>query len=198
MQPGREPSDTGAPSFRERLAAAFLKPPAPSAQAQSAARTLDDLQAEARSLTERERVVGLFGGPIGGVIGILIATSLIDRDPKATLANGAKNPLHASITLYHELLIVLLVLAAFMVITALARKRLYLGIVLALYGLTVFNMHFWGFGVPFLLFGAWLMVRTYRLQQAVREAGGGTQPGATAPPRATLPKRNRRYTPPSA
>ena len=49
-----------------------------------------------------------------------------------------------------------------MLATAWWRKRLYLGIVMALYGLTVFNLHYWGFGIPYLLCAGWWIVRAYR------------------------------------
>ena len=68
----------------------------------------------------------------------------------------------------------LLVLAVAMLVTAWFRKRLYLGVAMALYGLTVFNLKYWGFGLPFVLFGAWLMVRSYRAQKALRLATGET------------------------
>ena len=55
-------------------------------------------------------------------------------------------------------------------VASLLRKRLFQGITMALYGLAVFNLRFWGFGVPFLLAGAWYLVRAYRLQQALKRA----------------------------
>jgi len=78
------------------------------------------------------------------------------------------------------------------------RKRLFLGIVLALYGLSVFNLHYWGFGVPFLLIGSWYLVRAYRIQQKLKLAQGDDGPGGSAgsagPARRASP--NKRYTPP--
>ena len=85
-----------------------------------------------------------------------------------------------------------------MLATAWFRKRLYLGIAMALYGLSVFNLHFWGFGVPFILVGAWYLVRAYRLQQKLKlaraEAPSPGRSGASAPPPATSGTRPR--TPP--
>ncbi len=57
-----------------------------------------------------------------------------------------------------------------MLVTAYFRKRFFLGIAMALYGLSVFNLHYWGFGVPFLMVGAWLLVT--RLPPPARSAGG--------------------------
>ena len=57
------------------------------------------------------------------------------------------------------------------------RKRLLLGIASALYGLSFFNLHYWGFGVPFILIGSWYLVRAYRLQQKLKLAKAGRRPG---------------------
>ena len=59
----------------------------------------------------------------------------------------------------------------------------------------------WGFGVPFLLAGAWYLVRAYRLQQALKraEAGRGAarvRRAATEPRPRRGPAANKRYTPP--
>ena len=79
-----------------------------------------------------------------------------------------------------------------------------MGIVLALFGLGIFNLHYWGFGVPFIMAGAWLLVRAYRLQQKLKLAGGESRRRATIPPPSrlpsaggVLPRPNKRYTPPT-
>ena len=77
-----------------------------------------------------------------------------------------------NLSLYHELSLVLLGLSVVMLATAFFRKRLYLGIVMALYGLAIFNLRYWGFGIPFVLVAAWLLVRAFRLQRDLREATG--------------------------
>ena len=108
-----------------------------------------------------------------------------------------------SLSLYHDLGGVILALSVLMLVTAMWRKRLYLGIVTALYGLAIFNLHYWGFGVPFILFSAWLLVRAYRLQRDLREAteGNPSRTGAQRPGRGATPRRsseaNSRYTPPT-
>ena len=83
------------------------------------------------------------------------------------------------------------------------RKRLFHGIAMALFGLAVFNLHYWGFGVPFFLVGAWYLVRAYRLEQALKRAQaaaarrqrtapvptsgpGPVRTSGTRPPEATL------------
>ena len=64
------------------------------------------------------------------------------------------------------------------------RKRILIGIAMALYGLSIFNLHYWGFGFPFILGGAWYLVRAYRLSEKLKHARAD-QPGsaAAAPPR---------------
>ena len=98
---------------------------------------------------------------------------------------------------------VLLALAVGILVSALLRKRLILGIALALFGLAVFNLHYWGFGVPFLLAGAWYLVRAYRFQQELKRVGGtdvsplsGRGRQATAA-NGCRPRQNKRYTPPT-
>jgi len=107
-----------------------------------------------------------------------------------------------SLSLYHDLTYVLLGLSLAMLASAYFRKRLYLGIAMAMYGLAVFNLHYWGFGIPFLFGGALLLVRSYRLQRELREATGDTpaRPGGRArrgraPTQSARPRPNKRYTP---
>ncbi len=68
--------------------------------------------------------------------------------------------------------IVLLGLAVLILVSSLLRKRLFQGITLALFGLAVFQLHYTyiGFAAPFILAGAWYLVRAYRLQQALKQA----------------------------
>ena len=88
----------------------------------------------------------------------------------------------------HELELVFLGLAAVMLVSAYFRKRLFLGIAMALYGLAIFNLHYWGFGVPFIMVGAWLLVRAYRAQRDLREATGDkpSRPGGRTARRGPL------------
>ena len=67
----------------------------------------------------------------------------------------------------------------------------------ALYGLAIFNLHWWGFGVPFVLVGAWYLVRAYRAQRDLKEATGGRTERGTGGS-GTAPMASKRYTPPSA
>jgi hypothetical protein len=70
--------------------------------------------------------------------------------------------------------------------------------------LAIFNLHYWGFGLPFILAGAWYLVRAYRLQRDLGVATGDkpARPGARRRGRGgtdtARPKPNKRYTPPAA
>jgi hypothetical protein len=188
--------------LRDKMSATFLKPAEPGA-ADVAARpqTSDELEAEGKSANDKERLIGLIAAPVGGIIAIVIGSVLISHDPAAYLANGKVNKLHVSVSLYHEVEIALLGLALAMMVASLLRKRLYMGVATALFGLTVFNLHYWGFGVPYLMVGSWLLVRSYRIQKSLKEANGGAtgRSGTNAPSLGSgaRPRPNKRYTPPT-
>jgi hypothetical protein len=180
----------------ERLQRAVLKPEKTPMSGRRQARrhrpTLEELEA-AKLSDDTERLIGLSLAPIAGLIAIVITAHQLSDNPPATL-HGRPDPLHVSTSLTHELELVLLALALAILVTSYLRRRLYTGIATALYGLAVFNLHWWGFGFPFVFVGAWFLVRAYRAQQAWKTAaegesspGGGRAPGA-----------NRRYTPPAA
>jgi hypothetical protein len=179
-------------SFSDRVRGALLKSEAAQATSGAAPQSLDALMHESKYATDKERLIGLIAAPFAAAIGFLITSALISHDP------AAPSRLHVSVSLYHEVLIALLVLSVAMEVTAWFRKRLYLGIALALFGLTVFNLHYWGFGVPFLLFGAWMLVRAYRLQRSANEATSTESGDLDRPGDAGRPRQNRRYTPPTS
>ncbi|MGH9079618.1 MAG: hypothetical protein ACRDYE_06000 [Acidimicrobiales bacterium] len=161
------------PSWTDRLRSAFLKPedragPSPGSRPGS----VEELRAALRYADDKERAVGLLGAPLAALVSLLVIGALVSTDPAPRLRNGRANSLYVSVALYHEVLVVLLALSVVMLATAMLRKRLFLGIALALYGLAVFNLHYWGFGIPFLMGGAWLLMREYRLQRDLREAAG--------------------------
>lgn len=192
-------------SFRQRLSGLFLKPADLSKVSPAEVApppTVEELEHANKYATDKERLIGLLAAPFAAVIGILIIGALIANDPKALLKNGQANPKYVNPSLYLELLGVLVVLSVVMLATAWYRKRLYLGVVTALYGLAVFNLHYWGFGVPFILVGAWLLVRAYRAQRAEREATGVGRYGGRGPgggtSKATGPQASKRYTPPTS
>lgn len=177
----------------DRVRGAVLKEPgATNGKPDLGPTTVPEIEAAVKLADDKERLVGLLLAPIAAAIGLVVTGSLIGNDPKALLTDGQINPQHVSPSLYLELGAVTLALAFLMLAMAWYRKRLYLGIVMALYGLSIFNLHFWGFGIPYIIAGAWLLVRAYRLQQQLKLAkggNGGTMPGRSAP--------NKRYTPPT-
>ena len=153
-------------------------------------RSVEELEDAIRVSDDKERAIGLVAAPLAAIVGILISS--------ATIQN-AKNH-HDSTTVFVELTYVVLGMAVLILVSSLLRKRLFQGITLALYGLAVFNLRFWGFGIPFLLAGAWYLVRAYRLQQALKRAEaaeGPARPKGTPGSGAGRPRSNKRYTPPT-
>jgi hypothetical protein len=177
----RKPDDDR-PSLGQRLTGAFLKADA-NAAPKPEPTTVEELEDAVKRADDKERLIGLIAAPLAALIGLLITSSLAANAPKGT---------HDSA--YSVLGVVLLVLALAMLAMAWWRKRLYLGIVMALYGISVFNLRFWGFGVPYVLVGAWYLVRSYRLNQKLKlaraEAPSPGGSGASGTPRAS-----KRYTP---
>jgi hypothetical protein len=174
-----------------RLSSAVLKPADADAAPDVGPTTVAELEEAVKHADDKERLVGLIAAPLAGMIGLVVTGTKIASDPKALLANGQANALHVNPSLYLELGGVTLALAVAMLVTAWFRKRLYLGMVMALYGLSIFNLGFWGFGVPFILAGAWFLVRAYRLQTKLKLA-------KEAGPTTGRPQANKRYTPPTA
>ena len=200
MPSGRRSDDSAddgpfKPTLFERLRNAVLKPPPPGADPPAVAspRGVEEVQAAVRSADDKERLVGLLAAPFAAVISILVTSALIDDDPPALLKNGEVNKLHVNPSLYHEVFWVLLGLSVLMLAMAWFRKRLFLGMVMALFGLAIFNLHYWGFGVPYIMVAAWLLVRSYRLQRELREVTAtGSATGRSRP------QASGRYTPPSS
>jgi hypothetical protein len=190
------------PTFRQRLSNLFLKAPPPGSEPAPVAPppTVEELEDANRFADDKERLIGLLAAPVAALIGLLIVSADISNDPAATFANGKPNAAHVAHATYIELLVVLLVLSVVMLVAAWFRKRLYIGVAMALYGLTVFNLKYWGFGLPFVLFGAWFVVRAYRAQKALRLATGDTGRDRTSGTAggASAPRKNKRYTPPTA
>ena len=194
------------PPLGERLRRAALKPAepdhAPKAPGSVEHLSVEELEHRIKYADDKERLVGLLAAPFAAIIGLIIHSDLIARDHVVRLKGGRlgyqTNPAY-----YHDMLLVLLVLSVLMVATAWFRKRLFLGVVLVLYGITVFNLrHYFGFAIPYVLAAAWLLVRSFRLQQQLREATTGASGGqrvnrgggrrTSAPPGSS-----KRYTPPT-
>jgi hypothetical protein len=186
------------PTFRQRLSRLVLKPaPADASPAPVAPKpSVEELEDANRFANDKERLIGLLAAPVGALIAFLVIHADVGEDPVQFLKNGATNPKYTSVAVYHELLLVLLVLCVLLMVAAWFRKRLFMGVLTALYGLAIFNLHWWGFGVPFVLVGAWYLVRAYRAQRDLKEATGGRTRGTGGS--GTAPMASKRYTPPSA
>ncbi|MFZ0170834.1 MAG: hypothetical protein WAL04_04035 [Acidimicrobiales bacterium] len=198
-KPDEDPDEDRQP-LGIRLRRAIMKPvesdAVPNAAVAHEAPAVEQLEAAVRSANDKERLIGLLAAPLAAAIGFLVISALIVNDPATLLKSGQINKLHVAVSVYYELGGVLLALSVLILATAMLRKRLLLGIVMALYGLAVFNLHYWGFGIPFIMGGAWLLVRSYRLQRDLREAtAGGALGGATSRTSVTRAA-NKRYTPP--
>ncbi len=158
--------------------------------------TVDEVEEAIRKANDKERFIGLLAAPIAALVALLVTADKIASDPKTLLANGQVNHQHVSSSVYSELGLVTLGLAIVMLAMAWFGKRLYLGIVMALFGLSIFNLGFWGFGSPFILAGAWYLVRAYRLQQKLKLFKG--EEGSPLGPTASPARPSKRYTPPTA
>ncbi len=175
----------------QRLKYTFVQPDAiESDKAVVDDRSVEELEDAVRRSDDKERAIGLVAAPLAAIVGIIISS--------ATIQN-AKNH-HDSTTVYVELTYVILAMAVLILVSSLLRKRLFQGVTMALFGLAVFNLRFWGFGVPFLLAGAWYLVRAYRLQQALKRAEAAeapARPKGASRTDAPRPRPNKRYTPPT-
>lgn len=187
------------PRLRQRLSSLLLKPPDPTSETGPAAPRTASGEA-ARVANDKERLVGLLGAPFAAGIALLVYGVLVANDPPASLKDGLANSKHVALSLYGDLLGVLLVVAVAMLAAAWFRKRLFLGCLMALYGLAVFNLHYWGFGIPYVLFGAWLIVRAYRVQRDLREVSGASSgaPRGNGSALVLTPAASKRYTPPGS
>jgi hypothetical protein len=195
-------NDDGTPMTRwERLKYSMVRPDesdASDARPATDERSAEELQYEIRYADDRERAVGLIAGPIAALISFIVTNADISRNSQPTTA--AKNFVAAST--YHWVLLIFLALSLIILASAWWRKRMAMAIALALYGVGLFQLGWLGFAVPFVLAGAWYLVRAFRLQQAFKKAeaeeAGPTRANARtsngSKPRA---RANRRYTPPT-
>jgi hypothetical protein len=177
-------------TFRQRLSGLFLKAPPPGSEPAPVAppRTLEELEDAERYADDKERMIGLVAAPVAAFLTILLANS-----------ESRNEAAHWTHSLYAEFVIVLLGLAVIMLAAAWFRKRLYMGVAMALYGLALFNLRWWGFGFPYILVGSWLLVRAYRAQKAVKLATGETgDRGGSGSVGSSGPRASKRYTPPTA
>jgi hypothetical protein len=159
----------------------------------------EELEAAIARADDKERNIGLVAAPLGALVTLFVSADLIHHAQQTG----------QSTSVYQTLTFVLLGMAVLILVASWLRKRLVLGIVMALFGLGIFNLHYWGFGVPFLLGGSWYLVRAWRLNSKLKLAGGGSgksygPPNSKVAPTnrlpstgGVLPRPSKRYTPPT-
>jgi hypothetical protein len=176
-------ADPDKPTLSERFTRAVIKADSRPKAEPEGPETVEELEEAVAHADDKERLIGLSIAPVAGLIAILVVSTLGSKAGKPTSQVDS------------TLVLVLFGLALIMLASAWFRKRLFLGLACALYGLSIFNLHYWGFGVPYLLIGAWYLVRAYRLGQKLKLAKADAGPsGSDGPVRRTQP--NKRYTPP--
>ena len=191
------------PSIKGRLSRRFLKPIDPTAPHAEVAppRSVEELEADNRSMTDVERLIGLVMAPLAAVVTLILISQYVNN-----WKNQHPGQAHVPSS-YSELFVVFLILAALIMVAAWFRKRMYTGLAIALFGLSIFSLNWKWLPIagPFVLVGAWYLVRAYRAQQAVKLAGGdpsrwsprAKDAGSAAPPGPSAPQPNKRYTPPT-
>ena len=191
--PLRMAADPDKPTLSERFTRAVIKADSRERPVDEGPQTVEELEEAVARMDDRERLIGLAAAPLAGVIAIIVVSTYGSKAGKPTSSVDS------------SLALALFALALVALACAWFRKRLYLGVVFALYGLSIFNLHYWGFGVPFILVSAWLLVRAYRLQRDLRQATEGSlsrtpgqRPNGGVTPRRPSPKPSSRYTPPAA
>jgi len=149
-------------------------------------RSVEEIETDLRHSNDKERAIGLVAAPVAAVVGLAISSASMDY----------ARAHHQTLTTYAELTYVLLGLSVLILVASLLRKRLFQGITLALFGVAVFQLHYSyvGFAAPFVLAGAWYLIRAYRFQRELRVAEG---PTGTSSKYGSRPRPNKRYTPPS-
>ena len=178
-------ADPDKPTLSERFTRAVIKADSRERPVDEGPQTVEELEEAVARMDDRERLIGLAAAPLAGVVAIIVVSTYGSK------AGNAASSVDSSLAL------ALFALALIGLVCAWFRKRLYLGIVFALYGLSIFNLHYWGFGVPFLLIGSWYLVRAYRFQQKLKVAKeeGVTGSGGTGGA-AGRAQPSKRYTPP--
>ena len=187
-------------TFFERLRYTMVKPDdSGKVKEQEPQLSREELEAAIARADDKERNIGLVAAPLGALVTLFVSADLIHHAQQTG----------QSTSVYQTLTFVLLGMAVLILVASWLRKRLVLGIVMALFGLGIFNLHYWGFGVPFLLGGSWYLVRAWRLNSKLKLAGGGSgksygPPNSKVAPTnrlpstgGVLPRPSKRYTPPT-
>jgi hypothetical protein len=159
--PGTRPS---------RLRDAFLKPPPAGQGARktdpTSTMTNEELTDAIKRLDDRERFYALFAGPLGAAIGLVLTIGAIHFNP----AVGHKNHVSENLILFEG--VTRVALGGFVVLTALSRRRSFVGFTLLFFGTTVlpYGILFWGLG-------GWMIWRTYHYQKVLTARGVGPARG---------------------
>ena len=186
-------------SFFERLRYTMVKPDdSGKVKDDEPELSREELEATIARADDKERNIGLVAAPVGAIVALFVSADLIHHAQQTGQSTST----------YQTLTFVLLGMAVLLLVTSWLRKRFFIGVVMALFGLGIFNLHYWGFGLPFLMAGAWYLVRAWRLQSKLKLAGGGSKSSYGPPNSRTstnrlpsaggvLPRPNKRYTPPT-
>jgi hypothetical protein len=178
-------ADPDKPTLSERFTRLILKADGTEPKEDTGPVTVDEIEESIARADDKERLIGLMAAPIAAAIGLVTVQTLVAHNASAYVSEGT------------ILVVLVFALALAMLAASWFRKRLYIGITMALYGLSLVNLKFWGFGVPYMLFGSWYLVRAYRLQQKLKLAqadGTTTRRTDGSPARRVQP--NKRFTPP--
>lgn len=185
-------------SVKGRLSRAFLKPPDPNAPHAEVLPppTLEELEAAERYANDTERLIGVVMAPLCAVVALIVVSAYVSHWKTAHPGNThVPSYMGEILVLFFALSIVILAVSWF-------RKRLWMGLAILMYGLSVFDLNWkWlPFALPFLAAGSWLSVRAYRAHQAVKIARGDTPRWANRGQDVTSsrPAPSKRYTPPKA
>jgi hypothetical protein len=190
-----EADPTPKPTLWMRFQTAIVKPDdldSPKSKSSEPVESVEELEATIARANDKERNIGLVAAPVGGVIALVISANLIHHAQQTG----------QSTSVYQTLTFVLMGMAVLLLVTSWLRKRLFIGIVMALFGLGIFNLKYWGFGLPFIMGGAWYLVRAWRLQAKLKLATAAGKTSVGSPNRlpsagGVLPRPNKRYTPPT-
>jgi hypothetical protein len=167
-------SGLGALTPLDRLKAMLLKPEAAGATRPGTAWSRSDaaLRELVRRADDRERLVGFVAAPLAALVAMMVVAALVAGDPPLRLRDGGLDRLHVSLSLYYGLEAVLVLLSLAVLLAAMWRRRTGMAVAMALYGLALFNLGYWGFAVPYVFAGSWLLVRSYRYQRELRARTG--------------------------
>ncbi len=168
---------TGKPHF-PRTAASILgdfwqkqKAPRPTASRGTRTARAPFTAEEISGLTEQERTLGIVAALLCGVLSLVLYLAVWRHSSVLTLRRQAGVALGAG-----------LFFAALLGVGVVVRRRALLGFASFMAGLALYS--FAGItGLPFLVFGGWLLVRVMRASKQRREEQGGAPGGGRASPR---------------